>query len=93
MPVLFPVTDLLFRIPVLSKIAKFVLPVANYTDRRTTMTREHRYQEAVLDTFDMLAPAYDSPMTWQEVESVLRAEQISEWRFRSRVPINVLGKR
>ena len=92
MPVLFPVTEALFPLPVVGKLARFALPIANYTER-VNLTRDQRYQEAILDTFDMLAPAYDSPMTWQEVESVLRAEQVTEWKFLNRVPINVYGKR
>jgi hypothetical protein len=92
MPVLFPVTDLLFRMPVLGSLAKFALPVANYPDRHD-MTREQRYNEAILDTFDMLSPRYDSPMTWQETEAALTSSGASKWSFRSRVPIVVNGVR
>jgi SAM-dependent methyltransferase len=92
MPVAFPVTDVLFRIPWLGKVAKFALPVANYVDR-SDLTREQRYHEAVLDTFDMLSPTYDSPLTWQEVEAAIQNAGASTWQFRSRVPINLLGTR
>ena len=78
MPVVFPVTEKLFSIPVASKLFRFMIPVANYVER-TDMTREDRYQEAVLDTFDMLSPAYDLPMTAQEVESVLRDLKAHSW--------------
>lgn len=92
MPVAFPITDVLFRIPLLGKLVQFAVPIANYVDR-DQLSRDQRYQEAVLDTFDMLSPAYDSPMTWQEVESVLKGVGASSWGFRSRVPINVSGRR
>ena len=91
MPVVFPVTDALFRLPLLGRAARFVLPVATYTD--DTLPRERRYAEAVLDTFDMLSPAYDDPMTAEEVEGVLRREDAKRWTFRTRVPINVVGER
>jgi len=92
MPVLFPVTDALFRIPVLGRAARFAIPVANWVEH-TEMTRDARYAEAVLDTFDALSPRYDSPMTWTEVESVLKSIPASRWDFRSRVPIECAGVR
>jgi SAM-dependent methyltransferase len=92
MPVLFPVTDVLFRVPVLGKVAQFALPVANRVER-TDFTRERRYAETVLDTFDSLSPRYDSPMTWREVEAVLRAVPATQWEFRRRVPVECVGVR
>lgn len=62
MPVAFPVTDVLFRLPKLGKLFRFAIPVANYVDE-TALTREQRYQWAVLDTVDMLTPRYDNPQT------------------------------
>ena len=92
MPVLFPLTDRLFRLPLVGRVAQFVLPVATYVDRGD-LSDEQRYREAVLDTFDMLSPRYDSPMTASEVERVLREVGAETWEFRSRVPINVVGCR
>jgi SAM-dependent methyltransferase len=93
MPILFPITDKLFRLPAgLGHLAKFVIPVANYVDR-TDRTREQRYAEAVLDTFDALAPAYDLPMTASEVEKEARAAGASDLHFWSRVPVVVRGGR
>jgi hypothetical protein len=92
MPVLFPVTDRLFRVPLLGRVAQFVIPVATYVGE-SALTDEQRYREAVLDTFDMLSPRYDSPMTADEVESMLRNIGAREWSFRTRVPINVVGRR
>lgn len=92
MPVAFPVADTLYRIPGVRRIAKFTMPFAAYPER-TEYTREQRYAESVLDTFDMLAPAYDSPMTWKEVEGALRKAGAREWSFRTKVPINVFGTR
>ena len=92
MPVLFPVTDRLFRLPMLGKVARFTIPVANYVERED-LTREERYEEAVLDTHDMLSPAFDSPMTWQEVERVLDRVSARDWSFNTKVPINLVGTR
>lgn len=92
MPVLFPVTDKLFRLPVIGKLASFAIPVANYVDK-VEFSREQRYQEAILDTFDSLSPRYDSPMTWQEVERSLTGANAARWAFRQRIPVNVIGER
>ncbi|MSP56759.1 MAG: methyltransferase domain-containing protein [Myxococcales bacterium] len=92
MPVLFPATDMLFRLPMLGKVAQFTIPVANYVGRKD-ITRAQRYQETVLDTFDMLAPTFDLPMTDREVDGVLSALGAQSWDFRTRVPINCVGVR
>jgi SAM-dependent methyltransferase len=92
MPVLFPITDVLFRLPVAGQLARFTIPVANYVDN-TEFTREQRYAETVLDTFDMLSPRYDSPVTAGEVERTLREMGAQRWDFRSRVPVIVRGTR
>ena len=92
MPVLFPIADRVVRLPLLGRVARFAIPLAVYVER-SDLSREQRFQEAILDTFDMLSPRYDSPMTWHEVERVLRRVGVREWEFRSRVPINVVGRR
>ncbi|MBI2378084.1 MAG: methyltransferase domain-containing protein [Deltaproteobacteria bacterium] len=92
MPVVFPVTEAAFRIPILGKVAEFAIPVANYVDR-TDLSRERRYREAVLDTFDMLSPAFDSPMTWQEADAAIRDAGAVSVDFRSKRPIVVRGRR
>jgi SAM-dependent methyltransferase len=90
MPVLFPVTDLLFRVPLVGKLARFAIPIANYVDK-ADFTRAQRYREAELDTFDMLAPTFDSPMTAAEVREILAALDVEDVRFLQEVPINVVG--
>jgi SAM-dependent methyltransferase len=90
MPLLFPVTDVLFRLPLVSKIARFAIPVANWVEH-TGSTRETRYAEAVLDTFDALSPRYDSPMTAGEVESVLKRVAAKRWEFRRHPSIVCVG--
>jgi len=94
MPVVFPVAERLFSVPNVGRLARFAIPFAVYLeDERPTWSREQRYRESVLDTLDMLSPQFDSPMTWQEVETVLRTVGATSWNFRTRVPINVVGTR
>jgi len=90
MPFLFPLTDVVFRLPVVGKVISFALPVVNLPGREA-LTDEQRYQETILDTFDALSPRYDSPMTADEVETALRAASATQWEFKTRVPVNVVG--
>lgn len=90
MPVLFPLTNVLFSVPVVGKVAQFLIPVANYFDKKE-FTLSQRYQEAILDTFDMLSPAYDRPMTAREVRRVFERMGVDHYRFLNTVPINVVG--
>jgi ubiquinone/menaquinone biosynthesis C-methylase UbiE/uncharacterized protein YbaR (Trm112 family) len=92
MPVLFPITDLLFRAPKLGKLFAFLIPVANYVHEKR-LTREQRYKWAILDTFDMLSPEFDSPMTEREAVKILRENGFNEI---SRLPnpgLNLVGKK
>jgi SAM-dependent methyltransferase len=90
MPVLFPVTDVLFRIPLLGRCFKFAIPVANYVDQ-PALTRQQRYDWAVLDTFDMLSPEYDLPRTQQEIEEALAGARVVELKRLSNPGVNIIG--
>ncbi len=92
MPVVFPITEVLFSIPVARGLFRWLIPVANYVEK-TEFTREQRYDEAVLDTFDMLSPSFDRPMTADEVRQVFREHGVGESTFRSTVPIVVVGSK
>jgi SAM-dependent methyltransferase/uncharacterized protein YbaR (Trm112 family) len=92
MPFAFPVTTRLFKLPVIGRAAQFAIPIANYVDQ-DDFTPAQKYSEAVLDTFDMLSPQYDSPMTWREVESALRQVGVSTVEFRTQFPVNAVGVR
>jgi 2-polyprenyl-3-methyl-5-hydroxy-6-metoxy-1,4-benzoquinol methylase len=90
MPVLFPVTDLLFRVPLAGRFFMFTIPVANYVNERT-LTRRQRYDWAVLDTFDMLSPQYDQPRTQQEVEDALSSAGVVEIKRLPNSGVNMIG--
>jgi ubiquinone/menaquinone biosynthesis C-methylase UbiE len=70
MPMVFPVTERLFRLPHVGRLAQFLIPVANYV-HEPSLDRRQRYQWALLDTLDMLSPTYDRPMTEGEVRAAL----------------------
>jgi 2-polyprenyl-3-methyl-5-hydroxy-6-metoxy-1,4-benzoquinol methylase len=58
----FPVTSWLFRFPApFARVFRFLIPIANYVEFEY-LSRESALNEAILDTFDMLSPAYDRPI-------------------------------
>ncbi|HSK70103.1 MAG TPA: methyltransferase domain-containing protein [Pyrinomonadaceae bacterium] len=92
MPVAFPVTDVLFRVPVLKKVCGFLIPIANYVDKKD-LSRKQRYEWAILDTFDMLAPQYDQPQTEPEVVKTLSEAGIGEIERLPNPGLNLVGRK
>jgi ubiquinone/menaquinone biosynthesis C-methylase UbiE/uncharacterized protein YbaR (Trm112 family) len=90
MPVLFPVTSVLFRLPLVGRLFMFTIPVANYVHERA-LTRQQRYDWAVLDTFDMLSPHYDQPRTQSEVEEALAAAGVVDMKRLPNPGVNIVG--
>lgn len=94
MPLAFPLTDKLFKVPVVGRVAQFTIPIYNYTSIDALNGDEKlRYDFAVLDTFDGLAPAHDHPMTPGEVEQAIRDVGAASFQFRERIPVVVSGTR
>jgi SAM-dependent methyltransferase len=91
MPILFPITEVLFRIPVLGKVFQFAIPVANYVHAPLSIVQ--RYRWALMDTFDMLAPTYDQPQRFENVARWLREERIGEIRRMPNPGLNIVGLR
>jgi SAM-dependent methyltransferase len=91
MPVLFPVTSFLYSVPFVGRATQFVLPVANYPWQRD-LPRNVRYDQAVLDTFDMLSPRYDRPVRAEEIWAALD-DLCDEMTFLSTVPVVIHGRR
>ena len=61
-PYLLTVSQSLGRVPLLGRILKRLVPVADYTGIYPLSDQQLK-EWALLDTFDMLAPAYDNPQT------------------------------
>lgn len=91
MPIVFPVTEILFRIPYAGRLFMFAIPVANYVNERNLSLKE-RYRWAILDTFDMLSPEYDCPQTFREVQESLSQVGVRDIRRLTNDGINVVGQ-
>jgi ubiquinone/menaquinone biosynthesis C-methylase UbiE/uncharacterized protein YbaR (Trm112 family) len=92
MPALFPLTEVLFRLPKIGRVFGFILPVANYVELKE-LTLENRYRTAILDTFDRLAPEYDQPLTEQEVRDALAAESMEGIERLNNPGVNIVARR
>jgi SAM-dependent methyltransferase len=90
MPVVFVITEVLYRLPVVGRMFKFVIPVANYTDEPRLSLRQ-RYDWAILDTLDMLSPAFDQPQTAPEVMNTLSEAGIVALQRRPTAGLTVVG--
>ena len=92
MPILFPVTEVLFRIPYLGRFFMFAIPVANYVNN-PELSLKQRYRWALLDTFDMLAPQYDQPQRQGDVENILSDVGITDIKRLSMLGLNLVGRK
>jgi SAM-dependent methyltransferase len=68
LPVLLPVSLALGRVPRVGRWLRHAVPIANY-EGQFPLSRKQLTEWALLDTFDMLAPAHDHPQTRQTVLS------------------------
>jgi ubiquinone/menaquinone biosynthesis C-methylase UbiE/uncharacterized protein YbaR (Trm112 family) len=92
MPLLFPITNLLFRLPLAGRLFMFLIPVANYV-HETALTPKQRYDWAVLDTFDMLSPEYDQPRTQREMEQALSSAGIINLERLNSFGMSMIGEK
>jgi SAM-dependent methyltransferase len=83
MPALLGLSRAVGRIPAVGRYAQRLLPIANY-DGLYGLNSQQVREWAVLDTFDMLAPAYDRPQTPRALSNWTRAaglESVEIGRF------------
>jgi SAM-dependent methyltransferase len=82
-PVMLAASKVLGSLPLVGRALKRIVPVADYTGRFPLSEQELK-EWALLDTFDMLAPAYDNPQTketirlWFEQAGLLQVE-VGHW--------------
>jgi len=76
-PPLYAVSRLVGRIPVLGHYLRYLIPVVNYEGVYPLNDAQQR-EWALLDTFDMWAPAYDQPQTMATLSAWFRAGNFEE---------------
>ena len=83
---------MLFRLPIVGRLFKLIIPVADYP-HLPGLTVRQRYRCVTLDTFDMLSPQYDQPQTRNEVEAALHAAGITEIKRNKTDGLNLVGSK
>lgn len=74
---IWPRTRFFTRMPWLWNKIKWRLLIADYSDE-SNMSDEKLQELAILDTFDMLSPAYDFPQTLETVQRWFREASLTE---------------
>jgi uncharacterized protein YbaR (Trm112 family) len=72
---LWPLSLVLGRVPGIGRKLRHAVPIANY-DGLLPLTPEQLKEWAVLDTFDMLAPAHDHPQTVETLQKWFQEARI-----------------
>ena len=76
-PVLLPVSRALGRVPFIGRKLRQVIPVSNYEGIHPLSESQIR-EWAVMDTFDMLAPAHDHPQTADTLRDWFESERLRD---------------
>lgn len=76
-PVLLPVSRMIGGIPLMGKLLKRMIPVANY-EGIYPLTETQLMEWALLDTFDWLSPTYDNPQTAATIQNWLEKAELSD---------------
>ena len=92
MPVFYPITALLFRLPLVGPLFMFAIPIAGYP-HMPGLSFKHRYRCVVLDTFDMLSPQFDYPQTQKEVKTALSSSGIINIKRINTKGLNIVGEK
>lgn len=74
-PILLFVSRALQRLPMVGKLLRRAIPVANYDGVLPLSERQLR-EWALLDTFDWLSPAYDNPQTKKSARAYMEQAQM-----------------
>lgn len=91
-PLLMPLSSVVSRVPVAGKRLRYLIPVANY-EGLLPLRKEQLLEWAVLDTFDMLSPAYDKPKTVKTVQQWFEDEGLQAVRTDSSFVVMASGRK
>ena len=75
-PIWFPVSCILIKVPYLGKFLAQILPISNYSLQYPFMSKKDLLSWAILDTFDMLSPAFDNPQSLNALSLYAKNNQL-----------------
>jgi ubiquinone/menaquinone biosynthesis C-methylase UbiE/uncharacterized protein YbaR (Trm112 family) len=76
-PFLFTLSVTISKIPIIGKLLKRLIPVANWSDE-LPLSKSQLKEWALLDTFDWLSPEYDNPQSQSTVSSWMEQAKFIE---------------
>lgn len=76
-PPLLPVSSLVGKVPKIGRRLRYLVPVVNYQGV-LPLSPEQVRDWAILDTFDMLSPAYDQPQSPETLAGWMREAGMAE---------------
>ena len=76
-PPLLPVSSMIGRVPKIGRRLRYLVPVVNYEGVHP-LSREQLRDWSILDTFDMLSPAYDRPRSPETLRRWLAESGMTE---------------
>lgn len=79
-PILLPISDALAMVPGIGRTLRWMVPVANHRLDYPQLGRRHIYEWAVLNTYDMFGPAYDSPQDAPTIDAWFREASMRDIR-------------
>jgi ubiquinone/menaquinone biosynthesis C-methylase UbiE len=75
-PLWFPISSILLKIPLIGKFLAQIIPISNYSKQYPFMSKKDLVKWAILDTFDMLSPAYDNPQSISSLKKFAKNNNI-----------------
>jgi SAM-dependent methyltransferase len=91
-PLLLTVSQGLGRVPLIGRVLKRMVPVADYTGIYPLSDKQLK-EWALLDTFDMLAPQYDNPQTAATARQWMEQAGMQEIEILTTGPLVARGKK
>jgi SAM-dependent methyltransferase len=82
-PLWFPLSTMLLKIPIFGKFLCQIIPISNYSLLFPQLSKNQLIEWAILDTFDMLSPMYDQPQSLKTIIS---------WAKEAKLNITYCGK-
>ncbi len=89
----YPISRNLLNIPRVGPYLNYSLPVLCYKGKYSGLNEEQLKQWALLDTFDMFAPAHDHPQTWRTVRRWLEESGFDNITRNTRKALGVKARR
>lgn len=89
-PRIFPILMSLVRPKKTRRIMKFILPIALYPEQEMGLDARTLLEQTILDTFDMLTPEHDHPLSPKKVKRLLE-EFSDDFQIHSKVPLIFSG--